>query len=91
MAEYIKRIDALKVLEQMETIEDGLDAMHNLPAADVVEVKRGYWEHLGGDEWCCTNCGDVIHTEGSWDKPTYNYCHECGADMRERSDNNAAD
>ena len=40
MAEYIKRRDALKVLEEMATIEDGLEAMHNLLAADVVEVVR---------------------------------------------------
>ena len=40
MAEYIKRRDALKVLEEMEDIERGLSAMHDLPAADVVEVVR---------------------------------------------------
>ena len=45
-------------------------------------VKRGRWEHLGGDEWCCTECGNVITTEGSWEKPTKKYCNECGADMR---------
>lgn len=39
------------------------------------------WEHLGGDEWCCTACGNVITTEGSWEKPTKKYCDECGAYM----------
>lgn len=47
------------------------------------EVKHAHWAHLGGDEWCCTNCGDVISTEGSWDKPTRKCCSNCGADMRE--------
>ena len=51
------------------------------PTADVVEVVHGRWEHLGGDEWCCTNCGEVVHTEGSWEKPTDKHCHECGAKM----------
>ena len=44
-------------------------------------VKHGEWEHLGGDEWCCSVCGHVITTEGSWVKPTKKYCEECGARM----------
>lgn len=44
-------------------------------------VKHGKWEHLGGDEWCCSACGNVITTEGSWEKPTKKYCEECGAKM----------
>lgn len=39
------------------------------------------WAHLGGDEWCCSSCGNVIHTEGSWEKPGKKYCEECGAKM----------
>jgi hypothetical protein len=58
-----------------------LVAMQLQPTADVVEVKHGEWSHLGGDEWYCTNCGVVITTEGSWEKPTKNYCFECGAKM----------
>ena len=48
---------------------------------EYAEVKQGEWMHLGGDEWCCSACGDVIHTEGSWEKPTKKYCSECGARM----------
>lgn len=51
------------------------------PAADVAPVIRGRWAHLGGDEWCCSACGFVITTEGSWDKPTKKYCEDCGAKM----------
>lgn len=39
------------------------------------------WVHLGGDEWCCSSCGNVIYTEGSWEKPGKKYCEECGAKM----------
>lgn len=46
-----------------------------------VEVVHARWEHLGGDEWCCTACGEVITTEGSWEKPTKKFCNECGAKM----------
>lgn len=49
--------------------------------ADVVLVRHACWSHLGGDEWCCTECGDVIHTEGSWEKPDKKFCSECGVSM----------
>ena len=53
----------------------------SIPAADVAPVVHGRWVHLGGDEWCCSACGFVITTEGSWDKPTKKYCEDCGAKM----------
>ena len=82
MAAYIERSAAIeaakhawaKGLEPSQYIEA-------LPAADVAQVVYGRWEHLGGDEWCCSACGFVITTEGSWDKPTKKYCEDCGAKM----------
>ena len=59
----------------------GLLEVIRQPTIEDEPVKHGRWEHLGGDEWYCTNCGEVISTEGSWDKPTYKHCHECGAKM----------
>ena len=50
-------------------------------AADVAPVVHGRRAHLGGDEWCCSACGFVITTEGSWDKPTKKYCEDCGVKM----------
>ena len=52
------------------------------PTVEAKEVVNGKWRHLGGDEWCCTECGYVISTEGSWEKPKAKFCEECGADMR---------
>ena len=49
------------------------------PTIDIMPVVRGRWVHLSGDEWCCSACGFVITTEGSWDKPTKKYCEDCGA------------
>ena len=88
MAEYIERSAAIeaakhawaKGLEPSQYIEI-------LPAADVAPVVHGRWAHLGGDEWCCSACGFVITTEGSWDKPTKNYCEDCGAKMDGGADN----
>ena len=58
-----------------------LDLVDSVPTADVAPVVHGRWAHLGGDEWCCSACGFVITTEGSWDKPTKKYCEDCGARM----------
>lgn len=57
------------------------------PTSIVDTGVHGYWVHLGGDEWCCSSCGFVITTEGSWDKPTKKYCEDCGAKMDGGSDN----
>lgn len=54
---------------------------HISPTVDAVQVVHSQWAHLGGDEWCCSACGFVITTEGSWDKPTKKYCEDCGARM----------
>lgn len=58
----------------------------DFPTENVAEVVQAEWAHLGGDEWCCTHCGEVIHTEGSWEKPRRKYCEECGAKMPEVPD-----
>lgn len=56
--------------------------INSIPSENVKKIVYAHWSHLGGDEWCCTACGNVIHTEGSWEKPTKKFCDECGADMR---------
>ena len=54
---------------------------HFMNKDEYSKQKRGQWFHLGGDEWCCTVCGEVVTTEGSWVRPTKKYCDECGAKM----------
>lgn len=68
-------------------IESVMEYAENLPAADVVPVAHAHWVHLGGDEWCCSACGFVISTEGSWDNPTKKYCEDCGAKMDRGNEN----
>ena len=82
MAEYIKRDTAIEAVKHAWA--KGLEPsqyIEALPAADVAPVVHGRWAHLGGDEWCCSVCGFVLTTEGSWDKPTKKYCEDCGAKM----------
>lgn len=80
MAKYIERKAALDAAHKWcDPCGAAVEAVLSVPAADVAPVVYGRWVHLGGDEWCCSACGFVITTEGSWDKPTKKYCEDCGA------------
>lgn len=81
MSDYIER----EAVKKLINIDYGgyHDAIDRIPAADVAPVVHAHWAHLGGDEWCCSACGFVITTEGSWDKPIKKYCEDCGARMDE--------
>ena len=91
MAEYIDKNVTVGILEAMsrsidcecikKRLEKAAKRVSAIPTADVAPVVYGRWAHLGGDEWCCSACGFVITTEGSWDKPTKKYCEDCGAKM----------
>lgn len=51
----------------------------NAPTADVRENKKGKWIYQGKNkkaEWKCSECGDCFDIAG------YNFCPNCGADMR---------
>ena len=58
-----------------------LGFIFSAPPECIVSVNCGKWEHKGGNEWSCSVCGNVIHTESSREKPTYKYCSEYGARM----------
>ena len=73
------RVEAEKVVQRIkEELEDCQNCEHRR--------KHGEWKHDIGDKWYCSCCFNVIHTEGSWEKPTKKFCVECGADMREEID-----
>ena len=96
MAEYIEREALIDEFDRLglgehsfveRVFSDGVRTIiAGIPAADVAPVVHGRWAHLGGDEWCCSACGFVIATEGSWDKPTKKHCEDCGARMDGDSD-----
>ena len=94
MAEYIEREALREILDGWRDAHADVDDVHGCglledvicevdaqTAANVAPVVHGRWGHLGGDEWCCSVCGFVITTEGSWDKPAKKYCEDCGAKM----------
>ena len=62
-----------------------LDFVRNLTAANVKPIVQGKWEKgrqrgILGNEYKCSFCSYQIIME---EKDKYNYCPNCGADMRE--------
>ena len=58
------------------------------PTVEMQKNKCGKWEHIGGDEWRCSCCGFIKHTEGSCENPDAKYCENCGAKMeKEKTEN----
>ena len=83
---YIERETALKIIDNysktvnadgkaiVEAVRDIVDTI--CPAADVVEVRHGYWEKLKDGYWCSNCC--ILEKDL---KQEYNYCPNCGAKM----------
>jgi len=67
-----------------EELQTHLNFVRNLPTADVKPVIRGKWINTyiqGVHHYRCTNCGEYI--EAIWMANfDYNFCPNCGADMR---------
>lgn len=83
-----------------DAYEDLIDILESEPAADVRPAKRGEWVSECGrcvdntpvydtwsysfcGVWSCSVCGKRFD---EWDeRPSWNFCPNCGADMREES------
>lgn len=85
MAEYIKREDLKKLFEPKQAYftEHIMRKIDRIPAADVVERKRGKWITDIDDCHYCSECGNPAEinyiTGECMDSP---YCSQCGADLR---------
>ena len=84
-ADELKELRDKYIRGEIQFDGDEYDMIDKCPTIDAVPVVHGRWMHLGGDEWCCSACGFVISTEGSWEKPTKKYCEDCGAKMEGES------
>lgn len=83
MSDYINRDDALKAVMLIEERFDIFSTIKLLPAANVVERKKGRWKYNPikdmqeagfPDAWECSECRTTF--------PFYNrYCPGCGAEM----------
>ena len=89
MAEYIKRVDALKAATLAELdVDFVIEAIRHIPAADVRPVVRGRWLKRDDNppliECKCSVCEFADYgtkIDEYWFKR--NFCPICGADMRE--------
>ena len=95
MTDYIEREAAIGAVEIVDfykgsgIVPSGYasDAIRALPAADVREVKKSKWF-----DGACVSCGfkpmldyeyDTVYDDHNGYR--WNYCPNCGADMREES------
>lgn len=72
MARYIDVDAALNAIKEAE-LGCEYEAVEAVPTADVVERKRGEWIIQDGAV-CCSECGEP--------NMEWNFCPNCGADMR---------
>lgn len=94
MTDYISREDALNFEMEIEADPDEIQAISkgmalygeyikSIPAAEVMERKRGEWQPLNSLTNKCTSCGEKYWF---YLGIPYNFCPHCGADMRGDSD-----
>ena len=82
MSRYIDA-DLLKqaIFAKWYTCEEIDETIDQQPTADVREVVHGEWEYTGisediNDMYMCSNCKMFVYSK------KWNYCPNCGADMR---------
>lgn len=102
MVEYINRFDSLRSLDEymnwihIVTTADMMakseitrckQVVNGVPAADVVERKKGmwlyWWDEPDYDTYECSACGTSFNIpDGNPLEHNYKFCPNCGADMR---------
>lgn len=86
--EYLKEVQSHIDLENGGYTQEMYDAI-DMAIKALEERPTGKWIHLGGDDWCCSECGRFVMNEG-WENPSDVgdcYCPTCGADMRKEAEN----
>ena len=75
--------------EKYDAWDEIIDALENVPAADVTPVVHSYWEHKitndGENIGICHNCKYPV----SWFWEQAKYCPSCGAKMDGGADHEA--
>lgn len=83
MSDYISRQAAEDAMTQSVCgdtweVEKAMEAVRQLPAADVIPVRHARWERYSGITIRCSRCEHVIH---DWRLSECKYCPNCGAKM----------
>lgn len=80
MSEYIKREDVLQILSGKNAAWDAYQKIELLPAADVVERKKGKWIEKEG-YYYCSNCEELAYFDCEDEPILSKFCQDCGAEM----------
>jgi hypothetical protein len=97
MAEYIERDAFLDAIEHMkpyhQEADDIAEMLQNFPAADVQPVRHGRWvtrevlvnpiDGIWRTLVECSECGGEAFKHEVYGYQRDNFCHLCGADLRE--------
>ena len=77
----IKAVNGFTKFYHLDRLHVGtfIDAVVDMPDADVKPVVRGEWRYEPNEDWYrCSVCGDTRYDEE-------NYCPNCGAEMKEKA------
>ena len=83
---YVKAADCKKYFyEHLDDVHiaGAMNAIDEMPAADVAPVRHGYWVKENRDvliHWRCSSCKECYFLE----EPNAEYCPHCGAKMDEK-------
>ena len=92
LKEHIKKTESELMLGALSTFLRLLDIT---PTADVAPVRHGRWIEYGENKdgthnICCSVCDGFFkskgHANSCYTRNKYRYCHNCGARMDERKD-----
>lgn len=92
---YIKAADCKKYFyEHLDDVHitGAMNAIDEMPAADVAPVRHGYWiEQCEESLYSCSACGaEWVTIEGTPEENDMGFCPHCGAKMdEEESEKNA--
>lgn len=95
MKEYIEKSKAIMYAQDYVSDNEKnvlLRRLYDEPAADVKPVARGEWieaQEISFDNvYACSACGNEFVLEsGTPEDNEYNFCPNCGADMRKETRN----
>ncbi len=89
ITDYYEHFTGCHDTDQVALIDMVCDAIEDSPTVDAVEVVHGEWEPRKDVPGFvrCSVCHDCNIYDDWADRKKWNYCPNCGADMRERKDN----
>ena len=87
VADEIGYTGTVKWSEEVIYETSAMNGLMSIPAADVVERKRGKWIVLNDeyiDNCKCSECGCIEYFNKGWKR--FNFCPNCGAEMESADD-----